>query len=298
MKSRQLNLQSLKCFHEIMTAGSGAAAAKRMGLSQSGVSRLISNLERAIGFELFYRGKGLVPTPEALIFFKEVNLAFLNIERVNALAQDIRNHDVGQLKIVSSPGFSESVLADVATSFLKAYPKVRLQIDSRSIEQARFQVATRAADCGFAKLPFDRPDIRVDKIVTSDTVCILSRKHPLAKEAFLTPAHLKGEAIVQWGTGSVNRAEVEAAFKKAKIDPVVNVEVHTVGLACAFTARGLGISIVNEMMAKAYLHDDLVARPFRPKIEHEFIFITSAYVPMGRLTQAFLEETRKHFRAQ
>jgi DNA-binding transcriptional LysR family regulator len=297
MVSRQLNLQALKCFHEIMTAGSGAAAAKRMGLSGSGVSRLISSLERSVGFELFYRGKGLVPTPDALIFFKEVNLAFLNIERVNAVAQDIRNHDIGQLKIVSSPGFSESVLVDVAVSFLKTYPKVRLQIDSRSIEQARFQVATRAADCGFAKLPFDRPDIRVDKIVTSDTVCVLSKKHPLAKEPFLTPNHLKSEPIVQWGTGSINRSEVEAAFKKAKVEPIVNVEVHTVGLACAFTARGQGISIVNELMAKAYLHGDLISRPFRPKIEHEFVFITSAYLPMSRLTQAFLDETKRYIRA-
>jgi len=37
-------------------------------------------------------------------------------------------------------------------------------------------------------------------------------------------------------------------------------------------------------------------RPFRPKIPHEFVFITSALTPMSRLTQAFLEETRKHFR--
>src|SRR5580698_280093 len=129
---KQLNLRALKSFHEIIQSGSATAAAERLGLSQPGVSRLIAQLERDVGFDLFYREKGrLVPTADGLAVYEEVELAFSNIERINALVRDIRNHNTGQLKIVASPSFSEGVLSDVIVNFLKAFPKVRLHIDSR-----------------------------------------------------------------------------------------------------------------------------------------------------------------------
>ena len=116
---KQLSLRGLKSFHEIIQSGSATAAAERLGLSQPGVSRLIAQLERDVGFDLFYREKGrLVPTADGLAVYEEVDLAFSNIERINALVRDIRNHNTGQLKIVASPSFSEGVLADVIVNFL------------------------------------------------------------------------------------------------------------------------------------------------------------------------------------
>jgi DNA-binding transcriptional LysR family regulator len=295
---KQLNLRALKSFHEIIQSGSATAAADRLGLSQPGVSRLIAQLERDVGFDLFYREKGrLVPTADGLSLYEEVDLAFSNIERINALVRDIRNHNTGLLKIVASPSFSEGILSGVVERFLKAYPKVRLHVDSRSVETAKNQVATRAADCGFAKLPLDRPDIRAEKIVSSDTVCVLPRRHPLAKMESLSPQQLKDAPLVLLGSGSWNRVQVEDAFKKVRVDPLVKIETHTVGSACAFAARGLGIAIVNELMAKSFAKDDLVLRPFRPKILHEFVFITSALTPMSRLTKAFLDEARLYFQS-
>ncbi len=296
---KQLNLRALKSFHEIIRAGSATAAADRLGLSQPGVSRLIAQLERDVGFSLFYREKGrLVPTAEGLLVYEEVDLAFSNIERINSLIRDIRNHDTGQLRIVASPSFSEGVLSDVIVEFLKIYPKVRVNIDSRSVETAKAQVATRAADCGFAKLPINRPDIAVEKIITSGTVCVLPRKHPLAKQETISPLQLKDQPLVLLGHGSWFRVQVEESFKHAGIDPKVKIETHTVGSACAFAARGVGIAIVNELMAKAFLRNNLVLRPYTASIPHEFVFITSAHTPMNRLTQAFLEQTQKYFRAQ
>jgi DNA-binding transcriptional LysR family regulator len=295
---KQLNLRALKSFHEIIQSGSATAAADRLGLSQPGVSRLIAQLERDVGFDLFYREKGrLVPTADGLSVYEEVDLAFSNIERINALVRDIRNHNTGQLKIVASPSFSEGILPDVVARFLKAYPKVRLHVDSRSVETAKNQVATRAADCGFAKLPLDRPDIRSEKIVSSDTVCVLPRRHPLAKMENLSPQQLKDAPLILLGSGSWNRVQVEDAFKKARVDALVKIETHTVGSACTFAGRGLGIAIVNELMAKSFAKGDLVLRPFRPKILHEFVFITSALSPMNRLTRAFLDEVRLHFQS-
>jgi len=292
----QLNLRALKSFHEIIQAGSATAAAERLGLSQPGVSRLIAKLERDLGFELFYREKGrLVPTAEGLLLYEEATLAFSNIERINSLVRNIRNHEMGHLKIVAPPSFSEGVLSDVIASFLLNHPKVRLNIDSRSAETAKLLVATRAADCGFAKLPLDRPDIDAQKIVSCDTVCVVPRNHPLAGKGEITPTHLRDYPLILLGYGRWSRTQIDDAFKRAGVYPTVKIETHTVGAACALAAKGIGIAIVNELMAKSFLGAELALVPFRPEIRHEFVFITSALTPPSRLAQAFFEETKRYF---
>lgn len=293
---KQPNLRALKSFQEIILAGSATAAAERLGLSQPGVSRLIASLERDVGFELFYRQKGrLVPTAEGLMVFDEVSLAFSNIDRINALVRDIRNHDTGQLKIVAPPSFAEGVLSDVVENFCRAYPKVRLNIDSRSTETAKTLVATRAVDCGFAKLPLDRPDIAAERIVSCDTICALPKGHRLASAPFLTPEMLRDEPLVLLGQGRQSRTRIEDAFRQARVHPIVKIETHTVGSACAFAAQGLGIAIVNELMARSFLHKNLRLMPFRPQMRHEFVFITSALTRPSRLAEAFLLETKRYF---
>ena len=68
-----MNLKQLEAFKAIMSTGSTIGAATRMGLSQSAVSRLLSQLEEALGFALFLRKKGrLMATPEAEELLAEV----------------------------------------------------------------------------------------------------------------------------------------------------------------------------------------------------------------------------------
>jgi hypothetical protein len=84
----KLNLRSLEAFRETMISGSVTAAAGRMGMTQPAVSRLIAQLETDAGFGLFYRDKGrLAPTPEALMLYEEVDLAFGGLERVDDLVR-------------------------------------------------------------------------------------------------------------------------------------------------------------------------------------------------------------------
>jgi len=295
---KQLNLQALKSFHEIVQTGTGIAAAKRLGLSQSGISRLITQLEASVGFELFYREKGLVPTPEGLLLFEEVSLAFLNIERINALVRDIRSHSVGELRIVSSPSFAEAILPAIVALYAKSYPKVRLHLHAPPVATARLLVATRAAECGFTSWPCDQPDLNAERILSSDTVCVMRHDHALSASSEIVPSMLVDQPIIGLGAGTAPRQELEAVFKKARVVHDVKVETHTVGTACALAASGMGIAIVNAQMAKYFLKNDLVMVPFNPKLPKEFAFITSALVPMSRLTAAFLEVARKHFAQQ
>ena len=265
----KLNLRGLEAFRETMLSGSVTAAAGRMGMTQPAVSRLIAQLEQDAGFSLFYRDKGrLAPTPEALLLYDEVNLAFGGLGRVETLVRDIAVFNAGILKIVAPPSLSEGILSTILAAFIEKYPQVRISIDSRSVETAKAMVVNRTADCGFAKLPLNRSDIATE---------ILSR-----------------QPLIQLGYGSLTRARIDDAFKAAGLRPDVKLETHTVGSACAFAAKGLGIAMVNGLMAR-HMAKGMAVRIFRPQILHQYVFMTSALAPMNRLASAFLDEAKAYF---
>lgn len=293
-----LNVKALRAFYEIVRTGSVTAAAIRVGMSQPAVSRQLTQLEESIGFELFHREHGrLVPTPDALLLYQEVALSLSGFQRIQSLVSDISGFRLGHLKLVAPPSFCEAILPDIIKAFNLRFPQVRFSIDSHSREAAKAMIANRSVDGGFLILPLDRADLQAESICRNDTVCVLRADHPLAAENVLTPRLLKGSALILLGFGQNTRAIVDAAFTHAGVRPDTRIETHTVGSACAFAARGLGIALVNGLLAKAYLREGLVMRPFEPALHNDYGFVTSTHSAPSRLLSEFLIETKQYFAA-
>ncbi|WP_417003931.1 LysR family transcriptional regulator [Adlercreutzia equolifaciens] len=66
-----MNIEALRSFVAVIEAGSISAAAKKLYISQQGLNKAVTALERELNVELVYRNqKGVVPTPAGLAFFK------------------------------------------------------------------------------------------------------------------------------------------------------------------------------------------------------------------------------------
>lgn len=295
-RSRDPDLEALRAFAAVVRTGTVTAAGREIGLTQPATSRLLARLERSIGFALFHRDRGrLTPTADALLLFEETELALGKIGHVRELINDIARFRMGRLRLVAPPSFSEGVLPEIVASFLARFPGVHLSIDARSVETAKTMIATRAVDAGFVKTPVDRDDLQVEPVVSSGTVCVLIDDHPLATRKYLDPQALRGEPLIMLGLGGRSRARVEAAFAEAGVAPNVRLETHTIGSACAFAARKIGIAIVNSLLARPYLREGLVALPFRPELRHEYAFATASEAGRSRLAEEFLTQTRDWF---
>lgn len=293
---RDVDLRALRIFAAIVRHGTVTAAGREHGLTQPATSRLLAQLERDIGFELFLRDRGrLVPTPDAMLLFEEVELALGSVDHVQNLVTDIARFRVGRLRLVAPPSFSEGVLPEIVAAFLARFPGVRLSIDSRSVETAKAMIATRAVDAGFVKLPIDHPGLAGETVFSSGSVCVLPRSHRLAGERELDPQRLRSEPLILLGFGRASRAQIESVFANAGVLADARIDTHTIGSACALAARGLGIAIVNALLARPYLRDGLLARPFRPDLRHDYAFVTAAEPGPPRLAREFLVETKAWF---
>jgi len=293
----ELNLKSLECFRAIVDTGSATAAARQLNMTQPGVSRLLGLLEHKLGLALFHRNKGrLVPTHEALLFHKEVELALKSIDRVSELARNLRNADFGELTIVSPPSLAEGLLSRVISEFIALHPNVHVSLDSQSVETARDMVALRAVDCGFIKLPAEHPGLACEPLIKAGTLCALPPDHSLASKRTIHVKDLDHQPLILLGKGRASRQQLDAAFQDAGVTMNVRVETHTVSSACAFARDGTGIAIINEILGVQYADRGVVLRRFAPNFTHEYAFMTAADAPMRRVTQRFLDHSRDSLR--
>lgn len=189
------------------------------------------------------------------------------------------------------------MLPDIVSRFRERFPGVEFSIDSRSVETARTMIAMRYVDCGFVKLPTDESDLEIEQIVSSGSVCVMRQDHPLAQKPAITPADIGQHPVILLGAGRYWRTQVDAAFAVYRMKPVVAIETHTHGSACALASRGNGMAILNELLVKPYLHPPLVTRPFEPAITHEYAFAVSNVSRPSRLTQEFRNEVIAYFRS-
>lgn len=292
----RFGLTALQSFAEVMRTGSATGAGRALGLSQPAISRIVSQLEDEIGFELFYRDKSrLIPTKDALTLAEEVELALAGIERVRGLAKDIATHAVGEIRVIAPPSFAEGVLPAIVSAFMQKFPSVRVAIDSRSIATTKTMLATRVVDCAFMRLPVDRSDLSTEVMVRSGTVCIFHKSNPLASRETIGPEDLRAAALVSLGINTAHGRQLEEIFRSADVRQRIVAECHTTSAACALARQGIGVAILNELLARAYLRAPLIMRPFKPNFIHEYALVTSAQSQPSRLLQEFRDVAFRHF---
>ena len=132
-----MTFRQLQAFVHVVRLGAIVATAETMGLTQSGVSRMISELERSIGFKLFVRsGRGLKPTSEGLKFFKEVERSITEIEALGRVAEEIRLGFGQRLRVSCLPTMSTTVLPLALEGFQESYPNTVVEIDTATYGSA------------------------------------------------------------------------------------------------------------------------------------------------------------------
>lgn len=65
--------------------------------------------------------------------------------------------------------------------------------------------------------------------------------------------------------------------------------------ACALAAQGLGITLVNGLMARDYSHLPIVIRPLRERLINQFAFAMPEAVPPSQTLLRFIEVAQRHF---
>ena len=108
----------------------------------------------------------------------------------------------------------------------------------------------------------------------SQTVCVMPQNHPLAALKVVDVQDLRGVPMILLGRSRATRREMDELFWRSGIEPKVRVEAHSVASACGLVASGIGVSLVNEMMAADFSDLPIQTRPLAQSLPNYFAFAT------------------------
>ncbi|WP_428394402.1 LysR family transcriptional regulator [Lichenicoccus sp.] len=177
MLDRRLN-------HVVALAHSGSftKAAEKAGISQSGITKSIADLERELGYSLFYRtARGATPT-EAGREFVERAVRLLEDARI-LLAGDRESNDpyAQSLRIGVCPASLEWLLATPLTALLARHPSIRLELIASTFERVVQLLRTGGADVafGFEDAFAEWSEVKRERIATMRAVLFVRKGHPI-----------------------------------------------------------------------------------------------------------------------
>lgn len=123
-------LNDIEAFLLVMETGSFTAAAMRLDLSKSVISKRISDLETALSTQLLHRSRrGVVPTERGQQFYQRARELVLQLDDAAASTVEEDGNLCGQVRIAAPMSFGKKYLGPMLYQLMKQHPNLDLIID-------------------------------------------------------------------------------------------------------------------------------------------------------------------------
>ena len=287
-----MNVRALEAFRAVMRTGSMTGAARIIHTTQPNISRLVSMLEAELDLKLFIReGNKLHVTDEGAAFFKEVEQHYAGLRALKDAARTIKQLGGGRLHIAVAPALSHGFLASAVTAFTQRHPRVTLSIRTCNSYMVEQLVNSQLCDLGLAAFigHVTEPGLEAERIASIRGVCLLPQAHRLASRDVIHARDLEGEPFVSIARQNGSREHADSLFEKAKVTRKIEVEAENASTICHLVAQGLGVSVLNAVIAEDFRCHGLVVREFRPAIHFPITLLRSSHRPRSLLVAAFID---------
>jgi DNA-binding transcriptional LysR family regulator len=289
------SIHHYRAFVAVMEEGSVTAAAHSIGRTQPQVSRLIATLEAELAFELFMRDRRrLFPTARGARFYSEAKRALDGIDNLLVVASEISREGGDVLRILAPTYIAHSFLPAALRELRRRLPGLRFSVEIVARNAIGSWIAFHPFDVGVAALPFDHPGVKVEPFATVSSVVVLPNDHRLCSKRWITGADLAAEPFVALSKNTPLRQRLETIFQAEAIVPRIVVETSSSNSACELVAHGLGITIVDSVVALPRQSQlGLVIKRWRPGLDARFAFIYPTSAGLIGNASAFVEVVKK-----
>ncbi|GAB2875064.1 LysR family transcriptional regulator [Paraburkholderia jirisanensis] len=205
MELRDLDLNLLLVFAELIREKSVSRAAENLGMSQPGMSNALSRLRTLLGDELLLRtGRGMQPTPYAERLAGPLNDALRLIHGVVNLEMEFDPASSNRNFTIAMTDIGEiDFLPNLTRAFERVAPDVTLSTVRKGAAGLKSELESGEVDLAIGWLPDLNAGIFQRRLTSSQHVCAFRKGHPLDKghvtlAEFTAADHL---AVVSVNTG-------------------------------------------------------------------------------------------------
>ena len=234
------SIQKYQAFVRTVELGSFTKAAESLSYSQSGVSRMVADLEREWKVALLERGRaGVRLTSEGTRLLPCIRRVCEEHARLQAQVDELNGLQAGLIRIGTFSSVATHWLPNVIRAFQEDYPNIDYELLLGDYGEIEEWVLEGRVDCGFLRLPAHR-GLETAFIERDELLAVLPEGHPLAERKRVPAAELCEEPFLLLEKGD-NTVDVVFDVVEEKTLPI-QVTTNYLKIADGYILYGTDIS--------------------------------------------------------
>lgn len=262
-----MNLRQIEIFHAVYLHGTVSAAARALNVSQPSVTKVLRHAENSIGIPLFERYKGrLIPTEDARALFGEVSEIQERVRSFRQACKNLRQSEHGMLRISALPSLGLGAIPDAVSRFTAAHGDVMFDLQTSHHDEMLRRLFDRETDIVISfEVPKAAPVSH--RVIGEGELVVLFREEDmpnppsrihleeLQQHKFISPAQ----------SGPIGQMLADE-MERLNVSLTEVISARTYYIAAALVRAGLGMAIVDNFTAEAYIAAGLANRPLQPAL--------------------------------
>ncbi|WP_299398269.1 LysR family transcriptional regulator [Pelagibius sp.] len=271
---RNLKLDQLQTFTEVIARGSFSAAAERLQLSQPAVSLQVRDLEKRLGVRLVERvGKRATPTAAGVELLDHARRIE---ETVTATLDSMAVHAsgaLGRVRIGCGATACIYLLPPALRDLRRRFPTLEITVRTGDTGDVLKSLEENALDIGLVTLPVIGRMFEVTPLMKDAFVAVTAADgEPLPR--LVTPAVLAKRPLVLYEAGGNTRRVVNEWFARAEIAPTPVMDLGNVEAIKELVGAGLGCAVLPEIAVRGKTaRRQLDYRPLSPKLNRTLALV-------------------------
>lgn len=233
-------------FVKAIEYGSFTKAAESLNYTQSGISRMISDLETEWSVSLLERGRaGVSLTSDGLKLLPQIKRICNEHEILITQVEDLHGIQSGMIRIGTFSSVATHWLPNMIKNFKKDYPKIDFELLLGDYTEIESWIIEGRVDFGFLRLP-TKANLETIFLEQDRLLVVIPQDHPLADYEKFPINELLNSPFMLLEKGA--KAEISEIFEKHHISPQIHFTTWDDYAIMSMVENGLGISILPELI--------------------------------------------------
>ena len=283
-----LDLRKLSVFVRVVENGSFTRAAAQLVVAQSAISRKVRELEEELGTQLLHRdGHGVVPTDAGLQLFTRAKGLLDESQTLLSDIKEMGGSSPGSVVLGIPPSVSQVLLTPLLTSIRARHPDIQVKVVEGFSGHVQEWLLNRRIDIGVLYASRKLPTLVGDELVTEDMFVVGPPSSPFAGKDLVTLAEVCSVPLVVPSRPHGLRILIDDACIKAKVTPIVNIEINGLATVKDLVAKGFGHAILpsSAVLSEIESRELTATRIVNPTINRKLLLATANQRSVGRATR-------------
>ena len=287
----------MKSRYEVLLTGlrleSLTEAAKQTGYTQSGITHLLSSIEKEWGVTLLIRSKKEnIITPEGKELLPSIQTLVNAHRSLEEKIASIKGSETGLVRIGSITSVSLNILPDLLAAFNKEHPGIRFEIDHLSFHDIEQAIIDETIDVGFLQNHASSNKISCTPFYPDEAVAVLPKNYFKNEEDILNAPALSPEIFSRNPLIMVGMLEGDFHhyLREHDIQTTIPFTAQEDELAASLVEKHLGVGIGYRLSLQR-ISPNVILKPLTPPLTRTIMLATKKGAHTSLALECFLSFT-------